>query len=304
MTSVPAGSFPRHPCDPREPGKALWCGDDAAQDFDYVEPRTLAEAVNALEEAAGAARIIAGGQSLLPALRSGMVVAERLVSLRQVRELKVLALRDDVLSIGAEVTFSAFLEGQWADLFPLMRQALYAVGNHTIRNRTTFGGTIAWCNPMAALLLALPMLDATVVTTHRRLRSADCIIGPLSSTFAASEIVVAVEIRVPRDSVQYRFHKTTTRRSGGLALASMAVALNTNATDRFLRLGVVGLRDRPWVSDWHRCDANQPLSEGADVLIATAPVAAPFDRLLASPSYVKASAALVCRRLVMELEHA
>lgn len=303
---IPVAAIPsfRHPCDPRKPGQALWCGGDAPLDFDYVEPRDLDEAIAALHGANGSARIIAGGQSLLPALRSGMLEAARLVSLRQIPQLKRVDVRHGVMSIGSEVTFNEYLDSPHADVLLLLTQAIGEVGSHTIRNRTSFGGTIAWSNPMGALLLALAMLDATVVTTQRRLRSTECSAGVLRNNLAPDEIIVAVEIPIPAESVRYGFHKTKARSSGGKALASMAVALDAGPHGRSLRVGVVGLRDRPWVSGWLSLAARSAIEDGIDALLATAPVEAPFDPLLPSPAYVKASARLVCLRLAEELDHA
>ena len=295
----------RHPSDPRTPGASLWCGDDAVLDCDYVEPDDLSQAVDALRTAAGHARIVAGGQSLLPALRSGMLQAGRLVSLRRIASLKAMACEQGVLVIGAEVTFSEFMASAHAATQPLLLQAVSEVAHHTVRNRTTFGGTIAWANPMGALLLALAMLDATVVTTRRRLPSADCVAGVHRNSLAADEIIVALEIPLPPAARRFAFHKTTARRSGGKALSSMAVALGPeDGGMRMLRIGVVGLQDRAWVSDWHACAVASDPGDGVDVLLASAPAGPRFDPLLPSPAYARASAALVCRRLVQEILHA
>lgn len=295
----------RHPCDPRAPGASLWCGEDVALECDYVEPEDLNQALDALRTATGRARIVAGGQSLLPALRSGMMSAGRLVSLRRIASLKTLACERGVVIIGAEVTFSEFLASVHATTQPLLQQAVSHVGHHTVRNRTTFGGTIAWANPMGALLLALAMLDATVVTTHRRLPSTDCVAGVLRNSLAPDEIIVAVEIPMPPATRCFAFHKTTARRSGGKALSSMAVTLDlANDGTQTLRIGAVGLLDRAWVSHWRVFAFDDLTGNAVDALLASAPTAPRFDPLLPSPAYARASAALVCRRLVQEMLHA
>ncbi len=295
----------RHPSDPRAPGASLWCGGDVTLDCDYVEPDDLGHAVDVLRAAAGNARIVAGGQSLLPDLRSGMMGASRLVSLRRIAPLKAISCEHGVLSIGAEVTFSEFMANAHASTQPLLLQAVSEIGNHTVCNRTTFGGTIALANPMGALLLALAVLDATVVTTRRRLPSSDCVAGVHRNSLAADEIIVAVEIPLPPASRRFAFHKTTARRSGGKALASMAVALGPDDGGTLsLRIGVVGLQDRAWVSGWHACAIEGDPGDGVDALLTSAPSGLRFDPLLPSPAYTRASAALVCRRLIQEIQHA
>jgi carbon-monoxide dehydrogenase medium subunit len=295
----------RPPCDPRTPGASLWCGDDAVLDCDYLEPRDLDEAVAALRAAGGRARLVAGGQSLLPALRSGMLRADRLVSLRRIASLQDLRVAQGQLCIGAQLSFSDFLASAHAAGHPLLQQALAKVGNHTVRNRTTFGGSIAWANPMGALLLALAMLDATVRTSARRLPSTACVAGVHRNQLADDEIIAGVEIALPPAHRRFAFHKTTARRSGGKALSSMAVALDTGTDGRqALRIGVVGLQDRAWVSHWHACAPHSDPADAVPALLAAAPQGPRFDPLLPSPAYARASAALVCRRLVQELCHA
>lgn len=66
MSPVSANAPTRHPADPRSPGRSLWIGSDVAAEYDYIEPETLHEAVQAMRSASGVARVIAGGQSLLP----------------------------------------------------------------------------------------------------------------------------------------------------------------------------------------------------------------------------------------------
>lgn len=305
MISTSLAPPARHPCDPRMPGAALWCGEDRALNCDYVEPPDLVQAQHALRTAPGRARIVAGGQSLLPALRSGSLDASRLVSLRRIAALKVLARERDQLVIGAELTFNEFLASPLSAAHPLLLEAVVHVGHHTVRNRTTFGGTVAWANPMGALLLALAMLEAVVLTTHRRLPSTDCVAGALRSSLASDEIIVAIEVPLPPATRRFAFHKTTARRSGGKALSSMAVALD-RAHDGpvSLRIGAVGLQDRAWVSRWHRCAPGTAPEDAVPLLLAEAPHAPAFDPLLPSPAYVRASAALVCRRLVQEILHA
>lgn len=304
MMQVSLSPPTRHPCDPRTPGVSLWCGEDVALECDYVEPENLEQAVDALRTASGRARIVAGGQSLLPALRSGMMDAGRLVSLRRIASLKTIACERGMTVIGAEVTFAEFLASAHAAAQPLLKQAVSHVGHHTVRNRTTFGGTIAWANPMGALLLALAMLDATVVTTQRRLASTDCVTGALRNSLAGDEVIVAVEIPMAPATRRFAFHKTTARRSGGKALASMAAILDVDHDgSRSLRIGAVGLLDRAWVSPWRAYALGESTADPVNDLLASAPVPSRFDPLLPSPYYARASTSLVCRRLVQEMLH-
>jgi carbon-monoxide dehydrogenase medium subunit len=267
----------------------------------------LQAAIAALRAAGGSAHIVAGGQSLLPALRSGMLQATRLVSLRKITLLKAITTADGVVSIGAEVTFSDFLASPQAAALPFLAHAVNAVGNHTIRNRTTFAGSVAWADPMGALLLALTMLDAVVVTTHRRLAAADCVAGVYRNSLASDEIIVAIEIALPPAPRRFGFHKTTARRSGGKALASVAAALDVHGEgQRSLRLGVLGLQDRAWVSAWWPCTAvpdGGDLGKDVDAVLATAPAGERFSPLLPSLAYLRASAALVCQNLIREIGH-
>lgn len=291
--------------DLRKIGSALWCGDDVPFEGDYVEPDDLEAAVALLRNGGRSVCIIAGGQSILPALRSGMLQAARLVSLRRIPALSSINRLNTTISIGAMVTFTDFLASEHAASLPLLTQAITAVGNHTIRNRTTFGGTVAWANPMAALHLSLSMLDAIVVTTHRRIPAVDCVAGVNRNSLMVGEIIVAVEIALPPPSRRFAFKKTTARRSGGKALASVAVGLeHGKGRHRSIRLGVVGLREQAWISPWSSCAASDDLLTHTDNEFGQAPSGRRFDPLLPDPSYMRRSAALVCRSLVQDLSNA
>ena len=222
---------------------ALWCGDHYPIDADYVAPRTIEHAVAVLQDRSVVTKMIAGGQSLIPALRRGDQCADRLLDVCRIAGLADLETDGDAVSIGAAVNVSDFLSSPVAALLPLLRSASRHVGNHTVRNRATFGGTIAWCDPVAEIPLALSMLDAAVETDRRALPVADF----AKETLACDEIVMRVKVPVPPRQIRYAFDEVARRPSGGRALFAVAVAIDCSRGYRRCRVGITERSLSEWM---------------------------------------------------------
>lgn len=197
--------------------------------FRYHTPRSLAEALDALRESPGDARVLAGGQSLVPLLNLRLAYPEVLVDINQVAGLSYI--RDDGarLCIGAmtrqrEAEFSAVL----AKRCPLFVEALTQVGHPAIRNRGTIGGSLAHADPVAELPCVMMALDAELVAAgpegERVIAAGDFFMGPYETALAPGEILVEVRIPLapaPRSTSFVEF----SRRHGDFALAEAAVVL-------------------------------------------------------------------------------
>lgn len=222
---------------------ALWCGDHEPIDVAYVVPRTIEQALALLRERSITTRLIAGGQSLIPALRRGDRRTGRLLDVCQIAGLAELRMDEGVVSIGAAVNVSDFLASPVAAHLPILSSAGRHVGNHTIRNRATFGGMIAWCDPVAEIPLALSMLDAVVETDRRSLPVADL----AKDTLASDEIIVRVGVAIPPKTIRYAFAEVARRPSGGRALFAVAVAIDHSHGRRRCRVGVTERTLSEWI---------------------------------------------------------
>jgi aerobic carbon-monoxide dehydrogenase medium subunit len=210
--------------------------------FEYFAPRSLDEALERLAERGGAAKVLAGGQSLVPLLNMRLAGPEVLVDINEVQELAGLAAWDGGLAIGTLVR-QATLEH--ADLvrqrLPLLAEASSLVGHPAIRHRGTLGGSLAHADPAAELPAAILALEATLIVRGRRgtrsLPAADFFTGYLTTALEPDELLT--EIRVPGvPAGTGGAFLEVSRRSGDFAICGAAALVTLNAGGRCDRVRV------------------------------------------------------------------
>jgi len=217
--------------------------------FDYIRAASVEEAAEILAKFGARARLMAGGQSLMPLLNFRLVEPEVVVDISSIGSLNSIRIEGDSVEIGAAVTQSELLD--WPRLkeeLPLLALALPCVGHFQTRNRGTVCGSIAHSDPSSELPLCLAILDGEVELRStrgtRRLKASAFQTGMLSTAKAPDEVVVAA--RFPRrksgEGVAFR---EIARRHGDFAI----VALAARATASGVLLGVGGVADRPAVRD-------------------------------------------------------
>jgi len=196
--------------------------------FDYHAPESLAEATVLLSRLDNA-KVLAGGQSLVPMMNFRYVIADHIVDLAKVEGLAGITVADGKLRIGAmtrqrELEFSAEI----ARLCPLMRAALGHVGHRQTRNRGTIGGSLAHADPAAELPAVCVGHDAMIEIAGprgaRRLPMRDFSQGFMATAIEPNEILVAVEVPIWPAGHGYGFHEFA-RRHGDFAIAGAAVLL-------------------------------------------------------------------------------
>ena len=197
--------------------------------FRYHTPRSLPEALDLLRELPGEARVLAGGQSLVPLLNLRLAYPEVLVDLNQVEGLSYIRDDGNRLRIGAmtrqrEAEFSALLAARC----PLVVEALTQVGHPAIRNRGTIGGSLAHADPVAELPCVMTALDAELVVAgsggERVVGAGDFFVGPYETALSPGEILVEVRIPLAQAPPAASFLEFS-RRHGDFALAEAAVVL-------------------------------------------------------------------------------
>jgi len=209
----------------------------------YSAPTRVEDAVAILRDDPGA-RLIAGGQSLMPPLQWGQLSATHLVDIRNIAALRGIEIHADHIRIGGAGRFSDPLRDRAATLLPGLAAALRHVGTVTIRNRATFGGSLAWGNPRAEAALALMVHDATVVTDRREIAVADLPSGAFVTRLERDEIIVAVRVPLVPDPRDIRFRELLDRHSAGKAVVSVALRADGDS----VRFAVGGLYSRPAVA--------------------------------------------------------
>jgi carbon-monoxide dehydrogenase medium subunit len=209
--------------------------------FEYVRPDSLDEALAALASDADA-KVLAGGQSLVPVLNMRLLRPSLVVDLSRVPGLDAIESRDGSVAVGALATQRAFEESPLAP--PLAAEALPHVGHFVTRNRGTVGGSIAHADAAAELPLCLVVLGGVVVTNRREIAADDFFLGHFTTALEPGELLV--ETSWPKlDGWGFAFEEFAQRR-GDFALAMAAAALRfEDGVVAEARVGIASVVDRP-----------------------------------------------------------
>ncbi|MBE1536687.1 FAD binding domain-containing protein [Actinomadura algeriensis] len=219
--------------------------------FDYHAPADAAEAVALLSGLGEDAKIIAGGQSLVPMLALRLAVPEHLVDLRRADGLRGIERRDGVLRIGA-CTTQAMIErsAEVARDVPLLARATPLIGHFQIRNRGTIGGSLAHADAAAeypAVALALgARIQARSPRGERTVPADRFFTGMWTTELAEDELLTAVDFPVRDGRAGFAIEEFA-RRGGDFAIAGAAVAVELDGDDRVRRcgIGLFGLGSTP-----------------------------------------------------------
>jgi aerobic carbon-monoxide dehydrogenase medium subunit len=197
--------------------------------FAYYAPETVAETVAVLAEFGDEAKLLAGGQSLMPMLSLRLARPERLVDVNRVAGLGGARRSDGVLVVGA-TTRHATLERDPAigEAVPLLRKAAPYIGHFQIRNRGTLGGSLAHADPSAELPAVVRVLDAEIEVTgpggQRRIPAAEFFETVFTTTLEADELVTAVRFPVWGPGSGFAVEEVA-RRHGDFALVGALAAV-------------------------------------------------------------------------------
>ncbi|WP_101950445.1 xanthine dehydrogenase family protein subunit M [Mycobacterium sp. 3519A] len=169
--------------------------------FDYVAPTTVDDAVAALAEAGEDAKVIAGGQSLMPVLRLRLAAPTVLVDLNRIDELRGVRDDGDALVIGAMTTYYSLLGNPMISKHALLlADATHTVADPQIRHRGTLGGNLAHADPAGDLAAPTLALDATLTVAgpsgRRNIPVADFFVDYFTTALQPNEILT--EIRIPK----------------------------------------------------------------------------------------------------------
>ncbi len=197
--------------------------------FDYVAPRTLEEAVVALARGGGDAKVLAGGQSLIPLLNFRLARPSLLVDLNRIPELAYVESRDHGMAIGA-MTRQATVERTKgvAKQQPLLGEAITWVGHTAIRSRGTIGGSLAHADPAAELPAVAVCLDASLSVLgpggRRTVSAEDFFQGYLTTALEPDEILVETWLPPLLPGTGQAWVEFA-RRHGDFALVGVAVSI-------------------------------------------------------------------------------
>ena len=173
--------------------------------FEFHRPTSVQQAVALLREREGA-KLLAGGQSLLPVLKLEMADPSDLISLAAIGELRDIRVDGDRVVIGALVTHDeVHRNAHVRDRIPALAALAGAIGDAQVRNRGTIGGSVAHADPAADYPAALVALGATIATDRRKIAAEDFFTGLFETALARDELVVAVHVPVPKRAAYAKF---------------------------------------------------------------------------------------------------
>jgi carbon-monoxide dehydrogenase medium subunit/6-hydroxypseudooxynicotine dehydrogenase subunit alpha len=218
--------------------------------FDYHDPRAIDETLALLAAHGDEAKILAGGQSLVPLLNFRVTYPEHLIDLGRVPALSYVRRENGVLRIGA-MTRQATLEHSplVAEHWPLLTEALGFVAHAQIRNRGTVGGSVAHADPAAELPVAFTALEATFhAQSAKGRRSIGCeefFVTHLTTALEPEELLVEIEVPPVPEATGWAFTEYA-RRHGDFALGGAAALITTQdgACSR-ARIALLAAADTP-----------------------------------------------------------
>lgn len=219
--------------------------------FAYIRPYTVDEAVAALRDGGGGARVLAGGQSLLALMNQRLLRPSMLVDLASIPDLRHVTLADGVLRVGAMTTQATVAAGVGAQTwsgFGLLPESMGLVGHAPIRARGTVGGSIAHADPRAEWCLLAVLLEADVLLQGpagvRSVAAGQFFTGTHRTAAGGDEVVV--EIRFPRPAPAAALAEFAIQQ-GNFPLVAAGVAFDLDADGVVVSASVAlgGVADRP-----------------------------------------------------------
>ena len=217
--------------------------------FDYARPASLAEVFSLMAEHGDDAKLIAGGQTLLATLNMRLSEPSLLIDIGRLEALKGIRVDGDVLRIGALATHREIEESALvARHAPLLTMAAPHIAHRAIRNRGTFGGSIAYADPAAEWPACLSALDGVVVAQgpagERRIAAREFFVDLYTTALQPDELIVACEVKPATTADAFAFDELA-RRHGDYAIVGLAAATKRDVSVRLAYLGVEAIPYHP-----------------------------------------------------------
>ena len=214
--------------------------------FEYVRPGSVGDAVSALADAGEDAKVIAGGQSLMPLLRLRLAYPDLLVDVGGLEELRGVRDAGDTLEIGARTTHYQLVQDPLvAEHCGILREATSTVADPAIRHRGTLGGALAHGDPAGDLPAVVLALGATLVAQgpggEREIPAADFFVDYLTTSLAPDEILTAIRIPKLGPGWGYRYEKFHRTAQSWATVGVAALARRSNGSVAEARIGLTNM---------------------------------------------------------------
>lgn len=219
-------------------------------EFEYYAPTSVQEAVALLQQHGDDAKVLAGGHSLIPLLKLRLASPPVLVDINKIADLKGIKRQDGTITIGALTTHAEIeLSEELKDVLPILHEAATVVGDPMVRNRGTFGGSLAHADPAGDWPAVALALGATMKITgpngERSVAADDFFVDMLTSAVEPGEVLTAVEIPVPQGKFGASYQKFSHPASGYAVVGVAAlVTLGSDGKCQDCRVAITGAGPR------------------------------------------------------------
>jgi len=201
--------------------------------FDYLAPKTLDEAISLLAQHADAAKILAGGHSLIPAMKLRLAQPQALIDIGRIKDLSYVREDGGRILIGAMTThYQIESSARLREICLLLPEAAATIGDVQVRNKGTIGGSLAHADPAAdwpAVIIALRgEMVAASKKGERTIKADDFFVDLMTTALEPGEILR--EIRIPAPAGRFgQAYKKVPQPASGFAVVGVAVSLTRNA---------------------------------------------------------------------------
>jgi CO/xanthine dehydrogenase FAD-binding subunit len=220
--------------------------------FDYFAPASLEEALELLGQHGPDAKVLAGGQSLMPMMNLRLVRPAVVVDVNRIDGLSGISAADGTITVGAltrqrDLGRSDVIRGA----FPAMTEAISHIGHFQIRNRGTVGGSLAHADPAAEIPALCTALDAEFVAADssgaQSVAAADFAIGPLTTSLEPEQLLTQVRLPLLQGDGWHWGFREVSRRDGDFALVGAIAMLRLDSDDvcREARITMFAVGDAP-----------------------------------------------------------
>ncbi len=212
--------------------------------FDYVRPSTIEEAVALLAKHGDGAKLLAGGHSLIPAMKLRLARPEVVLDVARLATLTGIGENNGIISIGAATTHRQVVESPLLrQKCPLLPESAAHIGDVQVRNKGTIGGSLAHADPAADYPAAILALEAEIRVAGpngiRTIRAADFFVDLFQTALAPGEIITDVCVPATAGAVAY---VKTEQKASGFALAGAAVVIGASG----VRVGITGVAPKAY----------------------------------------------------------
>lgn len=218
--------------------------------FDYVTPETLDEAVGILSQHPDEAKVLAGGHSLIPAMKFRLATPQILIDLGRIKDLAYIREESGQIRIGAMTTHYALESSdKLREICPLLPECAAQIGDVQVRNKGTIGGSLAHSDPAGDWPAAIMALKAEMVAVgpggERVIKADDFFVDMLTTALGADEILREIRIDVPSGRFGHSYLKVP-QPASGFAVVGVAVSLSrdNNGACATASIGITGVASK------------------------------------------------------------